>query len=794
MKASNFLKNFYFITCCLPSLKQLLFLLGILFLFFSKAQSQNCTYNLSGQVYSNDNKEGLPSANIFLEEIKKGTTADVHGHFQYSKLCKGTYHLSVNFLGYESKQLEIKLDTSIFLKIRLEENNILLEAITVQAELLPATQAGQNISELSGLTLDRLRGKNLGEALKTITGVNSLQTGNSISKPVIHGLHSNRVLILNNGIRQEGQQWGSEHAPEIDPFIAQNITVIKGASGVRYGSDAIAGVIVLSPKSLPTEKKVKGEVNMIGASNGLQGTVSAILEGNLKRNELQNGLAWRIQGTAKRGGNIKTPNYYLANTGLQEINFSTALGYQKYHWGFDVFFSRFSTNLGIFSGSHIGNLTDLRRVIESGEPFIKSNFTYQIDRPFQKINHNLLKANTFVKFDNIGKFTMTYAFQVNNRKEYDAHRPMNDSLRRLNSPELDFQLTTNTLDVVFEHKPLFTNLMGSIGISGMKQANVYQGRPLVPNFRSYNGGIFWIERWVKPNYEVEMGLRYDYKWLKTFERLRSGDVGSTELIFNNFSGTIGATYKFSKNIEWRTHFATAWRPPNINELFSNGVHHGAASYELGNENLTAETAYNLSTSIDYSGNCLAFEIVLYNNYIRNFIYLKPQFPETLTIRGAFPSFQYVQTDALLRGIDAKAVLKINEKLTLTSKGSFLWAYNLQAKDFLVLMPANRIENELSYQLGNLKKFENTIFSVSYLNVFRQNRVPANSDYAPPPASYGLVNASINTSLSLTKTKNIQIGLEANNLLNIVYRDYMNRFRYFADEIGRNISLRLKMNF
>ncbi len=755
--------------------------------------SQNCFYQLSGQVYSADNQGGLPSAHLFIEEIKKATVTDNHGHFQYDKLCKGVYYLQVSFLGYETQRLQVQIDTSLFLRIRLEESSIFLETVTIRAERLPVLQTGQSVTQLTEIELDKAKGKNLAETLKMLTGVSALQTGNSISKPVIHGLHSNRVLILNNGIRQEGQQWGAEHAPEIDPFIAQDIAVVKGAAGVRYGSDAIAGVIVLSPKRLPWEKGIKGEFNAIGASNGLQGTFSGILEGNLKRKAHHHGLAWRVQSTLKRSGNIRSPNYYLANTGLREINFSTAVGYQKYHWGVDVFFSRFSTQLGIFSGAHIGNLTDLKRVIASGEPFIKSGFSYKIDRPFQDINHNLLKVNNFIKFDKVGKITTTYALQINNRKEYDAHRPRNDSLAG-NRPELNFELTTQTLDIVFEHQPLFSSLIGSIGMSGMRQANVYQGRPLVPNFRSYNGGIFWIERWVKSKYEIEMGLRYDYKWMKTFERLRTGEVGSTELIFNNFSGTLGTVYRLPKGWEWKVNFATAWRPPNINELFSNGVHHGSASYEQGDENLTSEVAYNLNTTLNYSGNRFAFDIVLYNNYIQNFIYLKPQFPEVLTIRGAFPSFQYTQTDAVFRGIDVKTVITLTEKTKWIGKGSFLWAYNQGAKDFLVLIPANRIENEWSYQFADTRNLTKNVFSVNYMHVFRQNRVPANSDYAEPPAGYGLLNLDISTSIPLKSNKQIQVGLQINNLLNTVYRDYMNRFRYFSDEIGRNILLRIKMSF
>jgi iron complex outermembrane receptor protein len=97
-----------------------------------------------------------------------------------------------------------------------------------------------------------------------LAGVTTLQTGSSISKPVIHGLHSNRILIMNNGVRQEGQQWGSEHAPEIDPFIATRLSVVKGAAGVRYGSDAIGGVILVEPEELPFDKSLSGEAECGG--------------------------------------------------------------------------------------------------------------------------------------------------------------------------------------------------------------------------------------------------------------------------------------------------------------------------------------------------------------------------------------------------------------------------------------------------------------------------------------------------------------------------------------------------
>jgi len=134
-----------------------------------------------------------------------------------------------------------------------------LKSITITGGVIKRDQITTAIKTiLSGAELEATRGLSLGESLKSIAGVNSLQTGPSISKPVIHGVYSNRVLIMNNGVRQEGQNWGNDHAPEIDPFIATKVTVIKGAASIRYGSDAIGGAILLDPKDLPAQPGIGG--------------------------------------------------------------------------------------------------------------------------------------------------------------------------------------------------------------------------------------------------------------------------------------------------------------------------------------------------------------------------------------------------------------------------------------------------------------------------------------------------------------------------------------------------------
>ena len=224
-----------------------------------------------------------------------------------------------------------------------------LESVTVH---------GDGVVELATFTrcsltekqLKRTAGLSLGEVLNEIPDIITYQTGLSIIKIIIHGLHSNRVLIMNNDLRQEGQQWGSEHAPEIDPFLSNKITVIKGAAGVRYGSDVVAGVILVEPRELPKVAGVTGEAYLAGFSNNGMVVGSAIIEGNHK---IMPALSWRIQGTFKQAGDSRTPDYVLSNTAFDERNFSYIIAYRKEKWGVEVYCSQFNTKLGILLNSQL---------------------------------------------------------------------------------------------------------------------------------------------------------------------------------------------------------------------------------------------------------------------------------------------------------------------------------------------------------------------------------------------------------------------------------------------------------
>ncbi len=675
------------------------------------------------------------------------------------------------------------------LTLLAQTDSMQLEVVEIVAKRNQLTPPTQSAVQLSGKVMDQNRGLSLGETLQKLSGVTVLQTGPTIFKPVIQGMYGQRVLIINNGVRQEGQQWGSEHAPEVDPFIAHKLTVLKGASAVRYGSDAIGGVILVDPKPLRKEAGIGGEINVGGFSNNRAGVGAGIIEYSPKKIP---GLSFRAQGTFRRGGNSKTPDYYLKNTSFKEYNFSYAAGYHKRKAGIDFFYSQFNTTLGILSASHIGNLTDLKQAIASPVPLETSGFSYTIDRPYQQVSHELFKTSAYLKTSKGAKLTAVYAWQYNDRKEYDKHKPLNDSLAALNNPELELHITTHTATLVYERQSTRT-LSSTVGISGIAQANIFKGRYFIPNFKSYAGGIFLIEQWQKNRWLIEAGVRYDYKWLQAYYYETNYSYQNPEFTFHNFSGSVGASYRANRHLTFRSNIGSAFRPPTISELFSNGLHHGAAAVEIGDKNLLPEKAYNFSLSATFNYAKIAGEVSAYHTSITNYIYLAPVFPATLTIRGAFPTFKYTQVNATFAGIDAWLSDSLNKHFTFTSKASVIYTYNRSAHERLILTPPARFENGITYTLGENKKTAQPYIGFSNTLVLEKKHLPDSSDYLPAPPGYTLFNAQAGITIQLKKQP-IDLNFSCSNLLNTTYRDYLDRFRYFADAVGRNFTVRLKMTF
>ncbi|MEO5979280.1 MAG: TonB-dependent receptor [Chryseolinea sp.] len=800
-----------------------LILFGLVLCCLVTAWGQDsCTSIFSGTIVDGAGKPVIGAAIVLLPQ-QHGQTSDDQGHFRFEKICKGAYTVKVQYLGYGDVQFDVAINSSLERRITIKETTTQLQTVVIQHHDAAHTENVTNFAQLDEKKIAESAGKTLGETLKEITGVNSIQTGPGIFKPVIHGVHSQRILILNHGIRQEGQQWGAEHAPEIDPFVASNIIVVKDASAIKYGADALGGTIIVNPPDLPEQGRLSGTVNTIYQSNNRSGTVSAMLEGGIGK---LRGWGWRIQGTGKRGGDYKTPNYSLTNTGVKELNFSAAAGYHKERAGFDVYFSSFQTEIGILKGTSISNLDDLVDAMERPEPQYTSGFSYAIAAPRQTVSHSLLKLSGHLMTSH-GEWRLQYGFQNDHRREYDLRV---GDLSYI--PAIDLNLYTHTLDAEWEklHRGPWSL---TLGINSMLQDNENvpgtKRIPFIPNFLSETGGVFAVTKLQLEKWSIDLGLRYDYRHYSVKGYDFKNTLYAKSFEFNNVSGTAGATLKIDDTQTLRLNLSSAWRPPHVSELFSLGTHQSAAAIEYGlllndstNEimdfndvHFKIEKALKFVTAYERTWNRLSIEVSPYLNYIFNYTYLRPV-GLTKNVRGTYPYFRYAQTDALFLGVDASASWQLFNELKISASASLLKVSDETHHDYLVFIPSNRFDLTFRYERPVAGFGKHFYAESKFKYIEKQTRSPrvvtvreikeaeeqgldpfngdsSNFDFMAAPNGYFLLNLAAGISVKGGKAQ-YDFRMASDNTLNQVYREYTNRFRYYADEPGRNITISVKCIF
>lgn len=757
--------------------------LCILLSYGAAAQQSLCTGRLTLMIQ--EEKTGQPVTGAVASGAGQQAVAGLQGYCTLEPLCSLSVHLHVEAPGYATIDRDIVMKSAEdTVKIRMMASGITLDDVSVTGHK-QVLKTNNPVYTLSRSDLDRTMGSPLAAMLTALPGVTMLQTGATIAKPVIHGMHSNRVLVLNNGIRQEGQQWGAEHAPEIDPFMAQKISVVKGAETVRYGPEAMGGVVIVEPPALPRDSTVHLELGLVGASNGRSGAVSGTLSGHLKKAPA---LSWRLQGTGKRGGNLRTADYFLDNTGLSELNYAATLGYTRANVDLEVFYSHFNTTLGIFSQSHSGSVEDLEASIANGRPFAEGGFSYRVDVPRQEVRHDLLKTKAHWHISDQWHMNVQYGFQKNNRREFDKRRGGRSHL-----PSLNFNLYSQTLDLALDYFD-GRQWKAVVGINGMYQQNAKVDgtftRPLIPDYNSFGTGAFAIARLIKPGYELEGGVRYDYKYLSALGYRDTQLYGGVHA-FNNLSGSLGATIYPASGWSVRSNLGTAWRPPTINELYSNGLHHGAGAIEYGDSLLKSEQSLKWVTSLQYqSANERWYvDAEAYTHYFSNYIYLDPTGTFEGSLRGAFPVFQTRQANALFTGADIAVRLQLAKHWTYQFKGSVVNARNTSDHSYLPLIPAGRMQQSVRWQHDRAFFLRNSYLELTHIGVAHKHHYEAAQEIAPPPASYHLLNLGMGTQLKFGKQR-LDIHISVDNLTNTLYKDYMNRFRYYAHDLGRNLILRL----
>ena len=765
-----------------------LFLIGCIFGMASKAQSQKCNLVLVGKIVDGVTNLPIANASVYVKGTDRGGISNPEGVFKIQNICKGDYDIEISHIGCETKQVFFKIKENSVLNVQMNHNVEMLDGVHLLGHKLEKTT--QVVQTISATKIQNNANENLSDLLESLTGVSTLKNGSGIGKPVIHGMYGNRVTILNNGIAQSGQQWGNDHSPEIDPLVANDIKVIKGVGALEYQGSTLGSVVMVTPKAIRKDPHLHGAANYFHETNGRGNGLNITLEQAPKK------LAWKLNGTIKKYGDRKSATYFLTNTGSTEANLALQLRKQfSENWETKLYASTFNTKLGVLRGSQIGNIADLNSALARKVPFFTSDtFSYQINSPRQEVHHHLLKILNTYKISEDDFYTFTYAGQLNIRKEFDVRR-----VGRSNIPSLSLQQNTQFLEAKHQNKIgkytvfkrgiqyTFTNNTNNPGTGIL---------PLIPDYLSHQLGAFALLSKKKNRWMYEVGARYNFTYQNVAAITKTVPVKIVNYnnLFNNVNVSAGVRYRTLKQLHWAFNVGLASRNPAINELYSNGLHQGVSGLEIGNVNLKQENSVKTTFSLEGNVNQKwFFESMIYYQYIDDYIYLNPQKEIRQTIRGAFPVFAYEQTNARLFGLDLAMSYAFTDALKLGGKYSFLQGDNLSKKIPLINMPANNTSLTLDYRLPNVGKFKNTTIGIEHRYVWKQYHVHNDQDYVLPPDGYQLMSMNFSTSTKLYNTK-VHFYAKASNLLNVAYRDYLNRMRYFANDAGRSVVLGVRASF
>lgn len=753
------------------------------------------TARLTGTVRDAATHTPLTGVTVMLRELKRGAITRRDGSFTIEGVPTGEYTLSVTAVGYAPYEAPVALTQDIERRIELVPRTTQLSEVRVTGKHEDAglTANAHSVTVITPVELARTRGQTFGEALKNVAGVSLLSTGPSISKPVIRGLHSQRVVLVNAGVQQEGQQWGSEHAPEIDPFAPSSIEVLRGAAGVEYGAGAIGGVIRLAPRPLRVDPGLGGELSLNGFSNNMQGSGSLLLEG---ATALLPGFGARVQASARKAGDSRTADYVIGNSGFEEIDGSAAVGYHQQNLGADLYLSHFGTTLGIFKGSHVRTVSDLEEAIALGRPAADYQFGYDITAPKQEISHDVLSFAGHYVVPEVGRLELQYGYQYNHRKEYDAHnvRVVNDTgATESQRASFELGLATYSLGLKLRHNTI-GDFTGTFGVEGSMQRNSRGGSiKLIPSFQDLSGGVFLIENAQYGALIIDAGARLDCRRLHV-DPIISRGIAEDAHDYASVSGAVGAVYQVAPEWSVGANVGTAWRPPSVNELYSNDVHHGSAQYEVGDRTLANERSVSADMTLRYIGERGRLELSAYANRIGGYIYLQPDPEPIVTIRGAYPLMRYRQTNALLYGFDGTVDYRLLDPLRVGATLSIVRGEDVNADVPLIQMPADHLRLNAHADLPDAwGVFTAPYVEAGALLVRCQDRFPKGVDYVDPPPGYTLFDVSAGAAVPLFGRSAV-VGVSVENMFNTAYRDYMSRFRYFTDDPGRNVVVRLSVPF
>jgi iron complex outermembrane receptor protein len=775
-------------------------------------------HTLTGRV-TDENNLPLPGANVYITPVKKGAVTDRKGNFEFLGLPAGKYIVEISFLGYKKFADTIDLGIVHNLSVKLKSLPQTLNEVIVtgnHAEFRKKEES-LNIEIVNDDYLKQNLGSSLMNSLERLPGVTTIDIGSGQSKPVIRGLGFNRVVVVENDIKHEAQQWGADHGLEIDQYAIDNVEIIKGPASLMYGSDAMGGVIDMKNRKLPADSTYGGSVDLSGKTNNDFVGTSVSLYGRKKcffadfRATILDYGDYKVPTDSVDIYSYRAPLYknHLRNTAGKEQNLHLTFGIIKTKFQSRFYISNVYSKNGFFANAHG---LEPRNV----DTELHDKSSRDIQYPYQQVNHFKVINTSQYNFDK-AKIETDFGFQRNFRQEwsqYVSHGYMPatypTSLNANPDLELQFDKYVYSGNLKFSYK-INDKVQFNSGINSDYQDNRIDGRGfIIPAYKQLNLGAYLLGKYVLSGKSIiQMGVRYDFGNIKTqaysdwfpspvvsnndttFQHLqRAGNINRN---FPNVSWSLGYNYNAEK-WSFKANLGKSFRMPTAKELAANGVNYHNFSYEVGDAGLLPEVSYQLDVGLEYNSSDFAIGVTPFLNYFTNYIYLNPSSEHDRLYGNGNQVFYYMQCEVLRYGAEIHAHYQLLRPLQVGLIGEFVYSEQQSGKKKGFTLPfsppASAILN-VKYQKQKIKCIKNAYLSVDYKFTAPQNNI------VPPEEttdSYRVINIGLGGDLKL-KNQKISISLQVQNLLNTKYFNHTSYYRLInVPEPGRNLIMNISIPF
>ncbi|MDX6189329.1 TonB-dependent receptor [Flavobacterium sp. Fl-318] len=773
---------------------------------------------ISGSVFSNGHK---PLEGAIVTVLPSGITAmtDKQGYYFFTQIHKKSKKITITYADYVRYEMELSLNKN---SNTIPDITLIPEVKELNEVRITNTYEGQrkkeeslNVEIVSSGFIQRNLGGSLMQSLQRLPGVKAISIGSGSSKPLIRGLSFNQVIVVENGIKHEGQQWGADHGLEIDQYAVNRVEIIKGPSSIMYGSDAIGGAINIKPVPFPSQHVLGGSLDITGKSNNGQYGGSFNLFGRKEKWFFDSRITFMDYGDYRvPADTVHVYNYAvplsknrLRNTAGRELDLHGSVGYLTDTFKSVFYLSSIHTKSGFFANAHG---LEPRNV----DTELHDKSSRDILMPYQEVTHTKI-SNTTSFLIGTHQLETQLGFQKNFRREWShyvnhGYMPPIYPENRPGSQDLEREYDKEVFSVAVKDEFSLGQHQFTVGINGEQQQNAIAGWSfLIPAFQQWNAGIFVYDKYkINDLWLLHGAVRMDYgkidmkpyfDWFKS-EITENGQTTSAYLkrseeltrTFNSLNWSAGINYTPGP-FSFKGNLGTSFRMPIAKELASNGVNYHYFRFEKGDPNLSPERSYQVDLGMEWQQNKWSVQLSPFFNYFTNYIYLNPTSQHDIYYGAGNQVFEYEQSKVMRYGVELQTRYQFSKNISGEILAEYLYSEQLSGSKkgyTLPFSPPPSVLFNITYS-PEIKGVKNTYFSLDYRYTADQNQIVPPERKTP---SSNVFNLGVGTKVK-TGQQDLLISLQVQNLLNAKYLNHTSFYRLIElPEASRNIILSVKIPF